>query len=338
MFFFALLIIFQYHIQTTMTILHHQSILLMTLLLILNSNWFLTHTEAFSVSSRRHRSLHHVSALAPSDSALLAQNQKLSEAMNVLNTAAELQNKEQLQTDESIKSAFEKTGPSDVTPPPINNKPPVTVAGTNTTTTTNIPSEKDVYYVYKIQPEHQLKLDALKRAQEEFSNLGQEDADRIFNAISQEINMQRLPLAKLAVQETGMGQLEDKVLKNGLAAELIHDRYKNAKTCGLIHDDTYHGLKTYAHPVGPVCALTPVTNPTSTVIAKALMMAKTRNAGIFLPHPKASDSSAEAVRICREAGERAGAPVGWLQVVSHPTMEDSNAIMRSDEVSAYGIN
>ena len=296
------------------------------------------HTDAFCISYRQASA----SALVaePSDSALLAKNEKLSEAMKVLDGVVEIQIAKLGTTDdECIKSAIEEMGPSDVLlPPPINSEPPVTVTvtgattTTTTTTTTNARNEKDTH-VYKIQPEHQLKLDALKKAQEEFSNLGQEDADRIFNAISQEINMQRFPLAKLAVQETGMGQLEDKVLKNGLAAELIHDRYKNAKTCGLIHDDTYHGLKTYAHPVGPVCALTPVTNPTSTVIAKALMMAKTRNAGIFLPHPKASDSSAEAVRICREAGERAGAPEGWLQVVSHPTMEDSNAIMRSDEVS-----
>ena len=83
---------------------------------------------------------------------------------------------------------------------------------------------------------------------------------------------------------------------------------------------------------GPICALTPVTNPTSTAIAKCLMMAKTRNAGVFLPHPRASNSTAEAVRICREAGEKAGAPKGWVQCVGHPTMEESNAIMRSDEV------
>ena len=186
---------------------------------------------------------------------------------------------------------------------------------------------------YVLKPEHAVKLQELERAQEGFFRLTQEDADRIFNAIAEEANMQRLPLAKMAVKETKMGQVEDKVLKNGLACELIHDRYENAKTCGLINDDAFHGLKTYAHPVGPVCALTPVTNPTSTAIAKALMMAKTRNAGIFLPHPRASKCTAEAIRICREAGERAGAPKGWLQVIDRPSMEDSNAIMRSDAVS-----
>jgi hypothetical protein len=191
-------------------------------------------------------------------------------------------------------------------------------------------NEKDEHV---LKPEHCKKLKELERAQEEFFRLTQEDADRIFNAVAEEANMQRLPLAKLAVEETKMGQVEDKVLKNGLACELIHDRYENAKTCGLIDDDAFHGLKTFAHPVGPVCALTPVTNPTSTAIAKALMMAKTRNAGIFLPHPKASKCTAEAIRICREAGERAGAPKGWLQIIEHPSMEDSNAVMRSDTVS-----
>lgn len=276
-------------------------------LLLLNSNSLLT--EAFSVSPR-HLSLRQAKAFATSS--LLVKEEVNDIAKDFL-------------IDGVIKRAFENVGPADVTPPLIKSRPPP-----SPTT-----SEKEMY---TIKPEHQEKLNALKKAQEEFCCLTQEDADRIFNAISQEVNLQRLPLAKMAVEETGMGQLEDKVLKNGLAAELIHDRYEKAKTCGLIHEDLYHGMKTYAHPVGPVCALTPVTNPTSTVIAKALMMAKTRNAGIFLPHPGASDCSAEAVRICREAGEKVGAPSGWLQVVDHPKMVESNAIMRSDEVSGTYAN
>lgn len=183
--------------------------------------------------------------------------------------------------------------------------------------------------------EHSQKLFKLKRAQEEFTTFSQEDSDRIFRAVAQAANFERLPLAKLAFEETQMGCFEDKVLKNGLACELISERYKNSKTCGLISEDTYHGIKTYAFPVGPICALIPVTNPTSTVIAKSLMMAKTRNVGIFLPHPKASKSTCEAVRICCEAGERAGAPKGWLQSVDQPTMDESNSIMRSDEVRKF---
>lgn len=129
-----------------------------------------------------------------------------------------------------------------------------------------------------------------------------------------------------------MGCFEDKVLKNGLACELIFDHYHDAKTCGLIHEDHFHGIKTYAYPVGPIAALTPVTNPTSTAIAKCLMMAKTRNAGIFLPHPRASKATAEAVRVCYEAGVKAGAPKNWVHCIEMPTMEDSNSIMQSEEI------
>jgi acetaldehyde dehydrogenase/alcohol dehydrogenase len=101
-------------------------------------------------------------------------------------------------------------------------------------------------------------------AQEQFSRLSQKQTDRIFQAVAQEANLHRLPLAKMAHEETGMGCVEDKVIKNGLACELIGDRYADAKTCDLIHEDLYHGMKTYAKPVGPVACLTPVTNPTST--------------------------------------------------------------------------
>lgn len=183
-----------------------------------------------------------------------------------------------------------------------------------------------------IRSENIEKLENILTAQTEFLKLNQDEADRIFCAVAQSANMQRLPLAKLAYQETCMGCMEDKVLKNGLACELILDRYLDTKTCGLIEDDIYHGYKTYAHPVGPICCLTPVTNPTSTAIANCLMMAKTRNTGIVLPHPRASKSTCEAVRICCEAGEKAGAPKNWVQFVDHPTMEESNAIMRSEEI------
>ena len=183
-----------------------------------------------------------------------------------------------------------------------------------------------------IRAENVFKLDKALVAQKQFLELDQYDADRIFTAVAQAANMQRLPLAKMAFIETQMGCMEDKVLKNGLACELIMDRYLDAKTCGLIDDDIHHGIKTYAYPVGPICCLTPVTNPTSTAIAKCLMMAKTRNAGIVLPHPRASNSTCEAVRICCEAGEKAGAPKNWVQFVDHPSMEESNAIMKSDEI------
>jgi len=185
---------------------------------------------------------------------------------------------------------------------------------------------------YKVNEENSKILAGVSKAQEEFLLLTQEDTDRVFRAVAQAANLQRLPLAKLAKEETKMGCFEDKVLKNGLACELIYDHYCDSKTCGLIHEDHFHGMKTYAYSVGPIAALTPVTNPTSTAIAKCLIMAKTRNAAIFLPHPRASKATAEAVRICCEAGERAGAPKGWVQCVKTPSMEESNAIMRSDEI------
>jgi len=139
-----------------------------------------------------------------------------------------------------IKEAIEKMEPSAVTP-----------NGEEVQLTRGSQETKEEYNTnhYNINPENLEKLSEMSRAQEEFLKLGQEDADRIFNAIAQAANFQRLPLAKLAAQETGMGCLEDKVLKNGLACELIHDRYKDAKTCGLILEDSFHGLKTYAHPV-----------------------------------------------------------------------------------------
>lgn len=185
---------------------------------------------------------------------------------------------------------------------------------------------------YKLNEEHSKVLAEVANAQEEFLKLSQEDTNRVFQAVAQAANLERLPLAKLAREETKMGCFEDKVLKNGLACELIYDRYYDAKTCGLIHEDYFHGIKTYAYPVGPIAALTPVTNPTSTAIAKCLIMAKTRNAGVFLPHPRASKATAEAVRICCEAGEKAGAPKGWVRCIEQPTMEESNAIMRSNEI------
>lgn len=187
---------------------------------------------------------------------------------------------------------------------------------------------------HDIRPDHASKLSKMAIVQEKFSKLTQEETDRIFNAVAQEANVHRLPLAKMAVLETKMGCFEDKVLKNGLACELIRDRYASAKTCDLIHEDLHHGMRTYAKPVGPVCCLTPVTNPTSTAIAKCLMLAKTRNAGVFLPHPRASKCTAEAVRVCCKAGEKAGAPKDWIQCIEHPSMEDSTAIMSSDEVSS----
>ena len=135
-----------------------------------------------------------------------------------------------------------------------------------------------------------------------------------------------------------MGLVEDKVLKNGLAAELIRHRYKDTKTCGVIMEDPVHGIKKFATPVGIVVCITPTTNPTSTGIAKSLFMAKTRNVGIFLPHPRAIRCTAEAIRVCHDAGVQAGAPEHWVQCVvpedgKKPTLELSNAVMKHENVN-----
>ena len=133
---------------------------------------------------------------------------------------------------------------------------------------------------FELKPDYAKILQASSDAQHKFSTLTQEQTDLIFTEVAKVASKARVPLAKFAVEETGMGCMEDKVIKNSLACELIHDRYKNSKTCGMISGDDEHGLRTFAHPVGPVCAITPVTNPTSTAIAKCLMLAKTRNAGV----------------------------------------------------------
>ncbi len=132
----------------------------------------------------------------------------------------------------------------------------------------------------------------------------------------------------IASEETKMGLVEDKVLKNGLAAELIRDRYKNTKTCGVIYEDKEHGIKKIASPVGTVVCITPTTNPTSTGIAKSLFLAKTRNVGIFLPHPRAASCTAEAIHLCHDAGVKAGAPEHWIQCVPKPSLELSEAVMK----------
>ena len=162
----------------------------------------------------------------------------------------------------------------------------------NMTTSTMEPSRKENHgadsQLFSIKPNNIQILHTSVQAQEQFATLTQEQTDFIFSEIAKVANKARVPLAVMAAEETGMGCMEDKVIKNSLACELICDRYKNSKTCGLIREDQPHGLRVYANPVGPVCAITPVTNPTSTAISKCLMLAKTRNAGVFLPHPHVS--------------------------------------------------
>ena len=156
-------------------------------------------------------------------------------------------------------------------------------------------------------------LTELKAAQKKFAAYTQEQVDKIFLAAATAANKARIPLAKMAVEETGMGVVEDKVIKNHYAAEYIYNAYKDTKTCGVIEDDTAFGLKKIAEPIGVVAAVIPTTNPTSTAIFKTLISLKTRNGIIISPHPRAKKSTIEAARIVLEAAVAAG-PRGHYQM------------------------
>ncbi len=177
----------------------------------------------------------------------------------------------------------------------------------------------------------------VKKAQEEFSKYTQEQVDKIFFAAAMAANQARIPLAKMAVEETGMGIVEDKVIKNNYAAEYIYNKYKNEKTCGVLENDESYGIKKVAEPIGLVAAVIPTTNPTSTAIYKTLICLKTRNGIIISPHPRAKNSTIEAAKIVLEAAVKAGAPegiIGWIDV---PSLELTNMLMQSaDTILATG--
>ena len=176
-----------------------------------------------------------------------------------------------------------------------------------------------------------------REAQAQFAAYTQEQVDQIFLAAAMAANRARIPLAKMAVQETGMGIVEDKVIKNHYAAEYIYNAYKNAKTCGVIEEDTAYGIKRIAEPVGVVAAVIPTTNPTSTAIFKALICLKTRNAVIFSPHPRAKNCTIEAAKTVLEAAVAAGAPEGIIAWIDQPSLELTNLVMKeSDLILATG--
>jgi len=182
--------------------------------------------------------------------------------------------------------------------------------------------------------------DALTRcraAQRRFAEYTQEQVDRIFLAAASAANRMRIPLAKLAVEETGMGVVEDKVIKNHFASEYIYNAYRDTKTCGVIEEDPAYGIQKIAEPIGVIAAVIPTTNPTSTAIFKALLCLKTRNGMILSPHPKATDCTIAAAKVVLEAAVAAGAPediIGWID---QPTLELSNQLMReADLILATG--
>ena len=181
------------------------------------------------------------------------------------------------------------------------------------------------------------RMKEMREAQKKFAQFNQEQVDRIFYEAAMAANHQRIPLAKLAAEETGMGVVEDKVIKNHYAAEYIYNKYKNEKTCGVIEDDRAFGYKRIAEPVGVIAAVIPTTNPTSTAIFKTLLALKTRNAIIISPHPRAKASTIAAARVVLEAAVKAGAPEGVISWIDVPSLELTNEVMReSDLILATG--
>ena len=177
----------------------------------------------------------------------------------------------------------------------------------------------------------------VRKAQEEFSKFSQEKVDEIFKAAAIAANKARIPLAKMAVEETGMGVVEDKIIKNHYASEYIYNKYKNEKTCGVVEEDTYYGIKKVLEPIGVIAAVIPTTNPTSTAIFKTLICLKTRNGIIISPHPRAKNSTIEAAKIVLEAAVEAGAPEGIIAWIDVPSLELTNTLMQSaDTILATG--
>ena len=188
--------------------------------------------------------------------------------------------------------------------------------------------------VKKVENVKQLiaKMEEIRKAQAIFATYSQEKVDEIFKAAALAANHNRIPLAKMAAEETQMGVVEDKVIKNHYASEYIYNKYKDTKTCGVIEEDTQFGIRRIAEPVGLISAVIPTTNPTSTAIFKTLLALKTRNGIILAPHPRAKKCTAEAAKIVLEAAVKAGAPegiIGWIDV---PSLELTNEVMKNADL------
>ena len=181
------------------------------------------------------------------------------------------------------------------------------------------------------------RIKQVRAAQKVFATYTQEQVDKIFHACAIAANKARIPLAKLAVEETGMGVVEDKVIKNNYAAEYIYNKYKFTKTCGVIEEDKSYGFKKIAEPIGLISAVIPTTNPTSTAIFKTLICLKTRNGVIISPHPRAKKSTIAAAKVVYEAAVEAGAPEGIISWIDSPSLEMTNLLMtESDTILATG--
>lgn len=169
-------------------------------------------------------------------------------------------------------------------------------------------------------------------AQRKFATYTQEQVDAIFKAAAIAANKARIPLAKMAVAETGMGIVEDKVIKNNYAAEHIYNAYRRTKTCGVIEEDKAYGTKKIAEPIGVIAAVIPTTNPTSTAIFKTLLALKTRNAIIISPHPRAKASTAAAAKIVLDAAVEAGAPEGIINWIDVPSLDMTSLLMKEADI------
>ncbi len=177
------------------------------------------------------------------------------------------------------------------------------------------------------------KLQQVKNAQKEFSTYTQEQVDEIFRQAAMEVANYRISLAKMAVEETDMGILEDKIIKNHFASEYIYNKYKDEKTCGVIERDEAFGMTKIAEPIGVIAAIIPTTNPTSTAIFKTLIALKTRNGIIIAPHPRAKKSTIAAAKIVLDAAVKAGAPKGIIGWIDEPSVELSQILMREADIT-----
>lgn len=172
----------------------------------------------------------------------------------------------------------------------------------------------------------------VRKAQEIFATYSQEQVDKIFLAAASAANKERIRLAKMAVEETGMGVVEDKVIKNHYASEYIYNAYKDTKTCGIIEEDKEFGIKKIAEPLGVIAAVIPTTNPTSTAIFKTLLALKTRNGIVISPHPRAKNCTIAAAKVVLEAAVEAGAPEGIIDWIDVPSLEMTNFVMSEADI------
>ncbi len=192
--------------------------------------------------------------------------------------------------------------------------------------------ENNVYQIIDSVEKLEEAIARVREAQKIFATYSQEQVDQIFLAAASAANKARISLAKMAVEETGMGVVEDKVIKNNYAAEYIYNAYKNTKTCGVIEEDKAFGTKKIAEPIGVIAAVIPTTNPTSTAIFKCLLALKTRNAIIISPHPRAKNSTIAAAKLVLEAAVKAGAPEGIIDWIDAPSLEMTNLIMKEADI------